>query len=206
MHLFQLKWTTRGTMITIKITMIPITIHNLIFISFHHICFLTLLAPLLKPWALTAKLSALSWIESNLSPLSATLLRLSLMISTVSLTCCCISSVLEGACVDDAFGTNGSYGTEDDIFSFSTVYWFKLILISNWNFANFNTPIAPGRLWISLRSNWFRVWFLTGFYVFLFFLDIFASLVAEGRCFRVGRARLGDLESGEVWKGEGEED
>lgn len=83
-------------MITTKRIITTSTRHNLIFKSFHHICFLTLFAPLLKPWAETAKLSALSSIEVNLSPRSATLLMLSLIIPTVSsISCTNIVSKLE---------------------------------------------------------------------------------------------------------------
>lgn len=108
-----MKCTTIGTMITISKMITAATRQNLIFMSFNHICFLTLFAPLLKPWALTAKLSALSSMESSLSPLhkavstllsqeltktkkktaghtyrSITLLMLSLMIPTVSSISC----------------------------------------------------------------------------------------------------------------------
>lgn len=67
--------------------MTPKTIHMRIFISFHHMSFLTRLAPRRNPWALMARLSVLFSIESNRSPLSATLLMLSLMIPTVSSIC-----------------------------------------------------------------------------------------------------------------------
>lgn len=55
-----------------------------IFISFHHMFFRTLFAPLRKPCADTARLSVLSCNESSLSPLSATFVIFSLMIPTVS--------------------------------------------------------------------------------------------------------------------------
>lgn len=48
---------TTGTIIIVNRMMIPITMHMRIFISFHHICFRTRLAPRRKPWAETAKLS-----------------------------------------------------------------------------------------------------------------------------------------------------
>ena len=76
-----------GTMITINTMMTPKIRHILIFISFHHMSFLTRLAPRRKPCALIARLSVLFSIESNLSPRSATLLILSLMIPTVSSIC-----------------------------------------------------------------------------------------------------------------------
>lgn len=44
-----LRLTTVGTMIRIKTMMTPRTMHILIFMSFHHICFLTLFAPRRKP-------------------------------------------------------------------------------------------------------------------------------------------------------------
>lgn len=57
--------------------------HILIFMSFHHMAFLTLLAPLLKPCADLWRLSVLSCSESSRSPRSDTLLMLSLIIPTV---------------------------------------------------------------------------------------------------------------------------
>lgn len=57
--------------------------HIRIFMSFHHICFLTRLAPRRNPCAETARLSVLSCSESKRSPRSETLLMLSRMIPTV---------------------------------------------------------------------------------------------------------------------------
>src|SRR5271168_2300236 len=107
----------------------PPTRHNLIFISFHHICFLTLFAPRLNPCALTARLSVFDSSESRRSPRSATLLILSRMMptyckphteerDTVSSICCWIAAVLglEGPCSPgaapfDPEGIYGSYGS-----------------------------------------------------------------------------------------------
>jgi len=61
--------------------------HMRIFMSFHHICFLTRFAPLRKPWAETARLSVLSWRESNRSPRWETLLIFSRITPTVSSIC-----------------------------------------------------------------------------------------------------------------------
>lgn len=63
--------------------MMPTMRHMRIFISFHHICLRTRLAPLRKPWAEVARLSVLSWSESRRAPRSETLLMLSRMIPTV---------------------------------------------------------------------------------------------------------------------------
>ena len=67
---------------------IPTIRQILIFISFHHICFLTRFAPRLKPCAEVAKLSVLSWSESRRSPRWETLLMFSRMTPTVSSICC----------------------------------------------------------------------------------------------------------------------
>lgn len=87
LNIHQEKCTAIGTIITINKMITTKIRHILIFISFHHISFLTRLAPLLNPCALIAKLSVLFSIESNLSPRSATLLMLSLIIPTVSSIC-----------------------------------------------------------------------------------------------------------------------
>jgi len=76
-----------GTMITIKRTIMPTMIQILIFMSFHHICFLTLFAPLRKPCADTARLSVLSCNASRRSPRCETLFMLSLITPTVSSIC-----------------------------------------------------------------------------------------------------------------------
>jgi hypothetical protein len=67
--------------------MIPTIKQMRIFMSFHHICFRTRLAPLLKPCADTARLSVLSCSESSRSPLWDTLLMFSRMTPTVSSIC-----------------------------------------------------------------------------------------------------------------------
>ena len=61
----------------------PTMRHMRIFMSFHHICLRTRLAPLRKPWADTARLSVLSCSESRRAPRSETLLMLSRMMPTV---------------------------------------------------------------------------------------------------------------------------
>jgi hypothetical protein len=61
----------------------PTIKHMRIFMSFHHICLRTRLAPLLKPCAETARLSVLSCSESRRAPRSETLLMLSRMMPTV---------------------------------------------------------------------------------------------------------------------------
>lgn len=63
--------------------MMPAMRHMRIFISFHHICLRTRLAPLRKPWADTARLSVLSCSESRRAPRSETLLMLSRIMPTV---------------------------------------------------------------------------------------------------------------------------
>lgn len=63
--------------------MMPTMRHMRIFMSFHHICLRTRLAPFRKPWADTARLSVLSWSESRRAPRSETLLMLSRMMPTV---------------------------------------------------------------------------------------------------------------------------
>lgn len=68
--------------------MMPMIRHILIFMSFHHICFLTLLAPRLKPCAETARLSVLSCRLSRRSPRSETLLMLLRMTLTVESISC----------------------------------------------------------------------------------------------------------------------
>ncbi len=77
-----------GTIMTMRRTMIPTIKHMRIFMSFHHICFRTLFAPLRKPWAETARLSVLSRRESSRSPLCDTLLMFSRITPTVSSICC----------------------------------------------------------------------------------------------------------------------
>lgn len=67
--------------------MMPAIRHILIFISFHHICFRTRLAPRRKPWAETARLSVLSWRLSRRSPRCDTLLMFSRITPTVSSIC-----------------------------------------------------------------------------------------------------------------------
>lgn len=74
-------------------TMIPTIKHMRIFMSFHHICFRTLLAPRRNPWADTARLSVLSCSESNRSPRCETLLIFSRITPTVSSICCAASYV-----------------------------------------------------------------------------------------------------------------
>ena len=61
----------------------PTIRHMRIFMSFHHICLRTRLAPFRKPWADTARLSVLSCSESRRAPRSETLLMLSRMMPTV---------------------------------------------------------------------------------------------------------------------------
>lgn len=56
-------------------------------LTFHHICLRTLFAPRRNPCAETARLSVLSWRESNLSPRCETLLMFSRMTPTVSSIC-----------------------------------------------------------------------------------------------------------------------
>lgn len=76
-----------GTMITTRSTITQIAKHTRIFISFHHICLRTRLAPRRKPWADTARLSVLSWRESRRSPRWETLLMFSRITPTVSSIC-----------------------------------------------------------------------------------------------------------------------
>jgi hypothetical protein len=77
-----------GTIMTMSKMMMPTIRHMRIFMSFHHICLRTRLAPLRKPWAEVARLSVLSWSESRRAPRSDTLLMLSRMIPTVlSISC-----------------------------------------------------------------------------------------------------------------------
>lgn len=64
------------------------TRHTRIFMSFHHICLRTRLAPRRKPWADTARLSVLSCKESRRSPRWETLLMFSRITPTVSSICC----------------------------------------------------------------------------------------------------------------------
>jgi hypothetical protein len=68
---------------TMSRMMMPTMRHMRIFMSFHHICLRTRLAPLRKPWADTARLSVLSCSESKRAPRSDTLLMLSRMMPTV---------------------------------------------------------------------------------------------------------------------------
>jgi hypothetical protein len=72
-----------GTIMTMSRMMMPTIRHMRIFMSFHHICLRTRLAPLRKPWADTARLSVLSCSESRRAPRSETLLMLSRMMPTV---------------------------------------------------------------------------------------------------------------------------
>jgi hypothetical protein len=72
-----------GTIMTTSRMMMPAMRHMRIFMSFHHICLRTRLAPLRKPWADTARLSVLSCRESRRAPRSETLLMLSRMMPTV---------------------------------------------------------------------------------------------------------------------------
>ena len=67
--------------------MMPTIMQMRIFMSFHHICFLTRFAPLLNPCAETARLSVLSCNESRRSPLWDTLLMFSRITPTVSSIC-----------------------------------------------------------------------------------------------------------------------
>lgn len=83
-----------GTMMMTSKTMMPMIRHILIFMSFHHICFLTLLAPRLKPCAETARLSVLSCRLSRRSPRSETLLMLLRMTLTVESISCINSQSL----------------------------------------------------------------------------------------------------------------
>lgn len=75
-----------GTIITINNTIIPTIIHIRIFMSFHHICFRTLLAPRLNPCADVAKLSVLSCNLLIFSPRSEALTRLDRIWSTALAT------------------------------------------------------------------------------------------------------------------------
>lgn len=73
----------------------PTIRHMRIFMSFHHICLRTRLAPRRKPCAETARLSVLSWSESSLAPRSDTLLMLSRIMPTVlSISCASLISTL----------------------------------------------------------------------------------------------------------------
>jgi hypothetical protein len=81
-----------GTIMTTSRMMMPTMRHMRIFMSFHHICLRTRLAPLRKPWADWARLSVLSWSESRRAPRSETLLMLSRMMPTVlSISCLQVS-------------------------------------------------------------------------------------------------------------------
>lgn len=91
-----------GTMMMISRMMMPMIRHILIFISFHHICFLTLLAPRLKPCADVAKLSVLSCKLSRRSPRSETLLMLLRMTLTVE-SISCVHSISR---VSDVFNAS----------------------------------------------------------------------------------------------------
>lgn len=84
----------------------PTMRHMRIFMSFHHICLRTRLAPLRKPWAEVARLSVLSWSESRRAPRSETLLMLSRMIPTVlSISCYRVmSATLFIACTCEGVG------------------------------------------------------------------------------------------------------
>jgi len=86
--------TPLGTMMMTSKRMMPTIRHILIFMSFHHICFLTLLAPRLKPCAETARLSVLSCRLSRRSPRSETLLMLLRMTLTVESISCVNSQSL----------------------------------------------------------------------------------------------------------------
>lgn len=81
-------------MITSKM-MMPTTMQILIFMSFHHICLRTRLAPRLKPCADVARLSVLSWRASRRSPRCEALFRLSCIWRTVlSISYCVAKSAL----------------------------------------------------------------------------------------------------------------
>ena len=76
-----------GTMMTTSKMMTQITRHTRIFMSFHHICLRTRLAPRRKPCADTARLSVLSWRESRRSPRSETPImfdRIARIVSSIS--------------------------------------------------------------------------------------------------------------------------
>jgi hypothetical protein len=89
-----------GTIMITSRMMMPTMRHMRIFMSFHHICLRTRLAPRRKPWADWARLSVLSWSESRRAPRSETLLMLSRMMPTVlSISWC--ASVKQSA---DAIG------------------------------------------------------------------------------------------------------
>jgi hypothetical protein len=78
----------------------PTMRHMRIFMSFHHICLRTRLAPRRKPWADCARLSVLSCSESRRAPRSETLLMLSRIIPTVL----SISYVRVSMCVAQGHG------------------------------------------------------------------------------------------------------
>lgn len=86
-----------GTIMTMSKMMMPTIRQILIFMSFHHICFLTLLAPRLNPCAETARLSVLSCRLSRRSPRSETLLILLRMTLTVESISCHQSSAISSS-------------------------------------------------------------------------------------------------------------
>jgi hypothetical protein len=72
-----------GTMMTINKMMMPTMMQIRIFMSFHHICLRTRLAPRRKPCADVARLSVLSCRASRRSPRCEALFRLSCIWRTV---------------------------------------------------------------------------------------------------------------------------
>jgi hypothetical protein len=72
-----------GTMMTINRMMMPTMMQIRIFMSFHHICLRTRLAPRRKPCADVARLSVLSCRASRRSPRCEALFRLSCIWRTV---------------------------------------------------------------------------------------------------------------------------
>lgn len=105
-----------GTIMTTSSRMMPTIRHMRIFISFHHICLRTRLAPLRKPWADTARLSVLSCSESRRAPRSDTLLMLSRMIPTVLSISCRASQYRQGRPLGcrsaTSVGSDGSDGSD----------------------------------------------------------------------------------------------
>ena len=93
LELFRIRSRSReilpeGTMITINRMMMPTMMQIRIFMSFHHICLRTRLAPRRKPCADVARLSVLSCRASRRSPRCEALFRLSCICRTVlSISC-----------------------------------------------------------------------------------------------------------------------
>lgn len=140
----------------------PTIKHMRIFMSFHHICLRTRLAPLLKPCAETARLSVLSCSESRRAPRSETLLMLSRMMPTVLSISWCLCQQLptgtmlrvQGVRMSSAAGTERSW-------SFATVAirhegawdvlaspqgWRRALLqLRNQHLCSNSTPAAPLR-------------------------------------------------------------